>query len=227
MNNKGITLAAALLATVSTANATLIDRGNGLIYDTDQNITWLQDANYAKTSGYDADGKMTWNQAVAWADGLIYGGYSDWRLPTMTDLGKPGCDYATSGTDCGYNVDTSSSELAYLWYDILGNRGYISNSGGIRSDGGLRSVSADGVSFINLPGFTTDSNYWTGTEYAPFPSRAWIFNTGFGSQDYFRKNTNFYAWAVRSGDIAVPEPATLLLLAAGLVGIAGVKQRRT
>ena len=34
------------------ANATLYDRGNGMVYDSLQNLTWLKDANYAKTSGY-------------------------------------------------------------------------------------------------------------------------------------------------------------------------------
>ena len=63
------------------ASATLWDRGGGLIYDDHLNITWLQDANYAKTSGYDSDGLMNWANAVDWADNLIYGGYNDWRLP--------------------------------------------------------------------------------------------------------------------------------------------------
>ncbi len=35
------------------AQALLLDRENGLIYDNDLNVTWLQDANYAGTSGYD------------------------------------------------------------------------------------------------------------------------------------------------------------------------------
>jgi hypothetical protein len=47
------------LALSTSAHATLIDRGNGMIYDSDQDITWLQDANYAMTSGYDTDGSMT------------------------------------------------------------------------------------------------------------------------------------------------------------------------
>lgn len=63
-------------------NAALIDRGTGMIYDTALGITWLQDANYAQTSGYDVDGKMTWYEANAWAEQLVYGGYFDWRLPT-------------------------------------------------------------------------------------------------------------------------------------------------
>jgi len=56
-------LALALLAGIAlsgAAQATLIDRGGGLIYDDVLNITWLQDANYAMTSGYDADGRMNW-----------------------------------------------------------------------------------------------------------------------------------------------------------------------
>jgi len=75
------------------AQATLIDRGGGLIYDDVLNITWLRDANYAATqftnsggSEGDADGLMTWDAATAWADGLSYYDsvrdvtYTDWRL---------------------------------------------------------------------------------------------------------------------------------------------------
>ena len=40
-----------LLVSVSGVYAALHDRGSGLIYDDVLNITWLQDANYAKTSG--------------------------------------------------------------------------------------------------------------------------------------------------------------------------------
>ena len=33
-------------------HAALFDRGGGLIYDSDLDITWLKDGNYAQTSGY-------------------------------------------------------------------------------------------------------------------------------------------------------------------------------
>ena len=51
--------------------AALYDRGNGMIYDDVLDITWLQDANYAKSSGYDSDGLMSWAEANAWASRSI------------------------------------------------------------------------------------------------------------------------------------------------------------
>ncbi len=175
---------------------------------------------------YDADGRMNWSTATDWAAGLSYGGYDDWRLANVTDDGNNSCDWDYSGTDCGYNVDTSSSELAYMWYDILGNTPYSDTSGNSSQSGwGLTSTSADGVDILNLQPF----RYWSGTEYASIPNREWDFLTCNGDQSHLNKNGADYAWAVRSGDvaaIAVPEPGTFLLLAVGLAGISGTKQRR-
>ena len=86
-------MSVALLSSVAVApaGATLIDRGAfndgfggsvNLIYDTDLDITWLGDAKFAKTSGFDADGRMTWANANAWTAGLTVGGFTNWRLPT-------------------------------------------------------------------------------------------------------------------------------------------------
>jgi hypothetical protein len=44
--------AAALVALSGAAQAALIDRGGGAIYDSTRNITWLANMNYAFTSGY-------------------------------------------------------------------------------------------------------------------------------------------------------------------------------
>lgn len=40
----------------SNTSADLVLYEGGLVYDTDLDITWLQDADYAQTSGYDTDG---------------------------------------------------------------------------------------------------------------------------------------------------------------------------
>ena len=70
---KMVTLAALLASTVG-AQAALQGRDLNssagsyeAYYDTELDITWLADANYAKTSGHDADGQMNWMNANAWA----------------------------------------------------------------------------------------------------------------------------------------------------------------
>lgn len=141
-------LAIAGLLVSGAAQATLLDRGGGLIYDDVLDVTWLQDANYAKTSGFDADGRLNWSAANAWAAGLSYFDsvrsvtYSDWRLPFVTDTGSSGCNYAFSGTDCGYNVQTASggtvySELAYMYYVNLGLHAPVNPDGSSRTDWGI------------------------------------------------------------------------------------------
>jgi hypothetical protein len=224
------------------AQAALHDRGSGLIFDDVLNITWLADANYAKTSNYDADGRMTWANAVTWADTLVYHDsvrnvdYGDWRLPTMVDTGSPGCNFAYSGTDCGYNVQTVSgstvySELAHMYYNNLGFKGYFSPTGTYQSDfgifgngiyGGERDGLGPNGAIVNLQSYV----YWSGTEYAPNSGGAWYFYTNYGYQDAFYKNVDYYAWAVRPGDVAaVPEADTWAMLLAGL-GLVGVAARR-
>jgi hypothetical protein len=53
----------------------LIDRGRGLLYDVERDLTWLQDTNYAKTSGRSPDGQLTWDDAKAWVARLSYHGH--------------------------------------------------------------------------------------------------------------------------------------------------------
>ncbi len=100
------------------ARATLIDMGDGTIYDDDLQLTWLQDANYARTSGYDADGKMTWSAANTWADSLVFATFDNWRLPTADPV-------------CGTSYNCTDSEMGHLYYTELGNSagGPLTNTG--------------------------------------------------------------------------------------------------
>src|SRR3954464_12035954 len=59
-----------------------IDRGRGLLYDVERDLTWLQDTNYGKTTGRSPDGKTTLDKARAWLARLNYKGITGWRLPT-------------------------------------------------------------------------------------------------------------------------------------------------
>ena len=88
-----VVLLLAVFGFLSHAEAALIDRGGGLIYDSVLNVTWLKDANYAKTSGYgDGSGQMTWNQAKTWAANIEYFDtvrnvtLTEWRLPQILPI---------------------------------------------------------------------------------------------------------------------------------------------
>ena len=58
--------------------ATLINRGNGLVYDTVDNISWTQDANIP--------GFKTWADQKTFAENLVLAGFDDFRLPTLDEL---------------------------------------------------------------------------------------------------------------------------------------------
>jgi hypothetical protein len=189
------------------ANAALYDRGNGLIYDDTLDITWLQDANYAQTSGYDVDGRMTWANANTWAAGLSYGGYDDWRLASA---GDPPTGF--------YNVTTG--ELGHMFYNNLGNTAYNS----ILDNVSFTDTTPGGgtESFLNVQSYL----YWLGEEYAPITVSAWAFNTNGGNQYNGDKRGINYSWAVRAGDVSsVPVPAAAWLFGTALLGLVGVKRR--
>ncbi len=88
----------------------LIDRGFGLIYDTERDITWLQDVNYAKTVGRSRDGQLTWPDAVAWVNGLTYRGIRGWRLPKAKN---------PDGSGPALRESAIGSELGHLYLDVF------------------------------------------------------------------------------------------------------------
>lgn len=196
-------------------NAALYDRGNGMVYDSDQDLTWLLDANYAATqyaasSGVlgDEDGMMTWAQARDWAESLEFGGYTDWRLPAFTIPGDQLIKQASNdgSTDRGQNINTSHSEMAYLWYEVLGNvpQRYVDGTKRWESkpDRPLDlypvNTTANGVTFIN---FQWIGVYALGLLYSDVYDQVWCFQDGYqGYDDMY--DLKFYAWAVRDGDVA-------------------------
>jgi len=193
-------------------------------YDTALNITWLADANYAKTSGYDTDGLMTWNAAKTWVAQLNINGVTGWRLPDVKPVNGSTFQYGHSNngsTDIGYNIVSTQSELANLYHVTLGNKSYRSTSGSFQPGHGFQNTGP----FSNVQA----GLYWSGVEFAPSTSKAWFFHGLYGSQYENLKSNELLAWAVRSGDVAavavVPEPQTYALALAGLA-VAGALARK-
>lgn len=167
---------------------------------------------------------MTWNDAMTWAAGLTVGTETGWRLPMITDTGTSGCNWSVSGgTDCGYNVDTSGSELAHLWYVTLGNRAYYAPGTGAHEQPGWDLTNTG--PFQNLQ----SSDYWSGTEYeTPSTTAAWVFGTNDGWQYFAFKHNSQSVLAVRPGDVAaaVPEPQPVALALLGLAVLWVARRRR-
>lgn len=194
-----------VFVSANTAQAALVDRGGGMIYDTDLNITWMANAN--------GNGMMTWHNALIWADNLTYGGYTDWRLPTTLQPDSACQAQGAGGDSYGYNC--IGSEMGHLFYTELG---------GTAASSIFDSTDPDLALFTNIQPYW----YWSSTEYALDPSHAWTF--GFTNSFQGAANKGFdtmVAWAVRPGDVAaVPIPAAAWLFGSGLLGLLGIARRK-
>ncbi len=216
-----------VLGSLAPGHAALFDRGSfdgvNLIYDDDLNITWLGDANYAQTSGFDIDGLMNWQTATGWASGLNVGGFTNWRLPNVSQP-DPTCSIPNIGGNIGQagGLNCTGSEMGHLFHDELSGTA-LSNI--------LNSGDSDLSLFSNVQTSLAFS-YWAGTEFVGAVSgNIWGFDFQNGSQIVNHMSTSHYAWAVRDGDVTnntdpIPEPSTVLLFGTGLAGLIGWRYRR-
>ena len=215
------------------ASAALIDRGGGLLYDDVLDITWLQDANYAKTSGYDSDGSLSRTGSVTWIEQLSYGGYNDWRLPTKLEDELP---FHFGWWVSGGNIDPSPTsgphtELSYMYYVNLGLNGYLDTGGVWATSFGIHGDSTfGGQNNIGLIQNLQGGEYWMGFSMADvsnhYDTQPFTLNTNTGNH-YVRSHDSHFVWAVHDGDIgAVPIPAAVWLFGSGLIGLVGVARRK-
>ena len=202
----GVWSALLLSGLTASVPAALHDRGGGLIYDDVLDVTWLQDTNYALTSGAHPNGRMPYDLAVGWVQNLSYYDavrditWGDWRLPRTLPVN--GTSYNVThqidgSSDFGFNIASANSELGYMFHVNLGGIPYTDIHGNWPQPGyGLPGTGP----FLNLG----PVGFWSETVFEPFPGHAWGFVFMTGSQHHGAKAVDqFYAWPVRDGDVAV------------------------
>jgi len=190
--------------------AELFDRGGGLIYDSDQNITWLQDP-------FGAGGRMSWGQAnellatFSYYDSVRDTNLTGWRLPTALNpdfnvapcwgyRGEPSLEGPSFPACTEANTE---SELGHLFYALtaLGNAAHhLTNTGDFENVGDVYNVPCGG------------NYYWTGTVFGS--TSHWVFHydspydysgaacATAGLQDGHDDSASGRVWFVRNGDVA-------------------------
>jgi len=111
---KRIVLIVFVMVSVTEINAALIDRGGGLFYDTELDITWAPSLQTTGKRQYEAH---TWAQNLTYYDSVRDVTYSDWRLPSP--------DGVYGG------IPEAQGEMGHLYFITLGNPlgGPVSNVG--------------------------------------------------------------------------------------------------
>ncbi len=240
-----LALATATLLAATTAQAALLARNldadattTEAYFDTTLGITWLRDTDALHTglglaSLLDYASVTSALAAFNGSTALSYG-FSGWRLPGANGvhtIGGAGCQFGVNGsTDCGENVDTTSSELASMFHDTLGNLSWRDTTGAARAgsagtDWGLVNTGE----FVGLD----EVIYWSSTSsyrliFGLPQAGQVVFDMRNGTQSINTTGSLRAAWLVHDGDIgsavttagAVPLPGTLGLAALGLVLLA-------
>lgn len=158
-----------------------------MVYDRDRNITWLADANLAKTKtfgvkGINPNGSMSWTKAQTWIahmNNANYLGHHDWRLP-RTPQGDEDrdCSIHTVRLQQGSGYHCKASELGELFYRELG---------GVAGSTLERTHVREAELFRNFQPYL----YWSEADARQSKVGAWTFSFGNGFQ-----GTNFFSNAI-------------------------------
>jgi len=219
-------------------------------YDPALDVTWLADANLARTesfgvAGIGAHGGMDWPTAQAWIAAMnaaAHLGVGEWRLPQTRPADGLAFDttHAFDGSsDVGYSIGapgtphagSTGSEMAHLHYVTLENPAAYDFAGdpsgcSLTPDFCLDEPGPFAFGDVSVPGGAV---YWSATEVgAAFPDHAYSFDFAAGFQGVFDESvTNLWAWPVTSGDVlAVPEPRAAALFFATSASLAALARRR-
>ena len=205
------------------ANADLVSKVTnvghvGVVYDTETNLTWLQDANILETLG-NTDGYTQYltnygqihtssykaNLWITYLNSIKYGGYSDWRLPVVKPVNGINLKIypiTYNGTsDNGYNITSTQGEISHLFYK-LGNKAQYDTSGKQLNTGyGLTQTFPFLNFFPDLPNGDGGIPFLTGTTITGSSGEMIFVFTTYNGMQLPTYNEDGRVLVVRSGDI--------------------------
>lgn len=202
------TLAAVLFACAAApAHSALVDRGGGLVYDSERNVTWL-------AAPALLPGPLSRAQAALFALDFVYAGGSDWLLP-QTPFADAGCPGAV-GFGC------TASQMGHLFHLRLGEQPGES----VFDPAG---DSADEIAGLALFPALAEGWFWSWQIANDSATAAFAFHFGTGEQAVRDAALPGRVLLVHAGDlgadIRVDSPPTLPLVLAATAFAVVVRRR--
>lgn len=196
-----VALGLAVFGAAAPAQAALVDRGGGLVYDTERDLTWLAEPALLP-------GALNWLEAAEFASDFVFAGGANWFLP-HTPFVDAGCAGA-EGLGC------TGSQMGHLFHERLGGEpgeSVFDTAGD----------SADEVAAVALFPALQSAWFWSWQLADDGANTAFAFHFGSGEQAIRDTTLGGRVLLVHNGDLgtanAVDSPPTLpLVLAALLAG---------